>query len=148
MTVPYLAILATVGLYVVGTRRDSGGGPSRTVLIYCLLIGLALGKTLYEAVTTSCGEIWNPWRRKVNEVAAPGSAIFADEHVYFLTRREPPSGMEYDDSHKLSLTNEQSLLLHVLTRETVKERVRSGWYGTVETCAMTRLKQTNSNTYT
>jgi hypothetical protein len=70
----------------------------------------------------------------VNEVTRPGGLIDADEAVFFITRRMPPSGMEYADTHKLRLSKELSAELHVFSKEELARRVNAKTYDTVSTC--------------
>ena len=117
LTVPYVSILAMAGLYAAAVRLDPAGGPARTVLVYCVLVSLGLAKTLYDGRDDFAWSDFDAAAAKVAEVAPPGSAIFADEQIYFLTRRQPPPGLEYDDSHKLTLTQAQASMLHVFPRK-------------------------------
>jgi hypothetical protein len=100
------------------------------VAILCLGVGRTLngGKGDYR---------WSDWEKlakKVNEVTPPGGMIDADEAVFFITRRLPPSGMEYEDTHKLRLSKELSVQLHVFSKEERTRRVKAGVYDTVATC--------------
>jgi hypothetical protein len=59
----------------------------------------------------------------------------ADEFVYFLLKRTPPSGMEVEDSHKLNnLAPDLAAALHILRRSDLEKQVKMGKYSTVETC--------------
>ena len=64
---------------------------------------------------------WKDWEKvaaKVNEVTRPGGLIYADEAVFFITKRRPPSGMEYADTHKLHLSSElETQLSYILRRK-------------------------------
>jgi hypothetical protein len=60
--------------------------------------------------------------------------LLADEHVYFLTRRPPPSGMEVADSHKLEFPPATAALFHLLPQSELDRRIKAGTYDTVETC--------------
>jgi hypothetical protein len=71
---------------------------------------------------------------KVNEVTRPGGLIYADEAIFFITKRQPPSGMEYEDTHKLHLSNELEAELHIFPKEELARRVKAGVYDTVATC--------------
>jgi hypothetical protein len=72
--------------------------------------------------------------KKVNEVTTPRQTLFADEAIYFLTRHDPPSGMEMDDSHKFKFPPPMLALLHVIPRAELDRRVKAGAFSTLETC--------------
>jgi hypothetical protein len=73
--------------------------------------------------------------QKVQEVTPPGQPIMADEFVYFLLKRVPPSGMELEDSHKLNnLPAGLAAALHVVPRNDLEKQVKQGKFSTVETC--------------
>jgi hypothetical protein len=52
-----------------------------------------------------------------------GATLWADEPIYFLTRRVPPSGMEFAYSHKLDLPD-----------AALKRQVAAGVFSCIETC--------------
>ena len=54
----------------------------------------------------------------------PGGLIYADEAVFFITKRQPPSGMEYADTHKLHLSKELEDQLHIFSKEELARRVK------------------------
>ena len=60
--------------------------------------------------------------------------LLADEHIYFLTRRPPPSGMELADSHKLEFPPATAALFHLLPQSELDRNIKAGMYDTVETC--------------
>jgi 4-amino-4-deoxy-L-arabinose transferase-like glycosyltransferase len=134
-TAPFLAILASVGLYAVGSRLDSPARPWRPTLVLTVLLSLGLAKALYEHRDNMNWSDYEPVARKVAEVTPPHEPLLADEFVYFLTKRPPPSGMELADSHKLNnLPRDLAASLHVLPRRELDQQVREGRFHTVETC--------------
>jgi len=63
------------------------------------------------------------------------ASLYADELVYFVTRRVPPSGMECHDSHKLtSLSPAEAAYLHVVQSPERDRMVNAGVFSTAETC--------------
>ena len=122
--VPFLAILASVGLYDISSRLF---GPDRLrwpAAVLMLIVTLALGRALFDdrdSVT------WHDYQKIANKVAAvtPASArLYSDELVYFLLQRIPPSGMEFSYAHKLELSAAQEKLYHIeIGRASCRERV-------------------------
>ncbi len=132
LVVPFMAILAAVGFWMACSRLPSR--PLWPAAAYALLISAALANVLYDDRDDFRWRDFEPVARKVAEVAPAGSPILADEHVYFLAKRQPPSGMEYADSHKLQLPPEVARRLHVVSRSEVERWVKAGVFSTVETC--------------
>jgi hypothetical protein len=105
------------------------------VIFAALLFSLGLGKAIYERYDNMNWMDFEEVARKVQEVTPPDYSLLADEFVYFLTKRTPPSGMELEDSHKLNnLSADRAAKLHVLPRKEMDKQVRMGQYSTVETC--------------
>ena len=134
-TTPFLAILASAGLYAAGSRLYARDWPWPPVIAVSVLFLLGVGKALYDRRDNMD---WNDFERvakKVEEVTPPQSPLLADEFVYFLLKREPPSGMELEDSHKLNnLDPKLAAAVHVLPRSELDKEVESGRFQTVETC--------------
>ena len=134
--VPFLAILASAGLYAVTLRTPHPDRPAWPVLVLTVLTALGLLKSIYER-----GELYS-WRdmenagRKVNEVTPAEGTLWADEHIYFVTRRRPPTGMELADSHKLELLPATlAAALHIVPKSQLDRRVKAGEFDTVATFA-------------
>jgi hypothetical protein len=134
LTVPFVGILASVGLYAVGSRLSS---PDRPWIPFCVLAFLscfALGRDMYDDRDSDTWKQYEAVALKVDQVTPKHGMLLADEFVYFMTRRTPPSGLEYDDSHKLNLSAKDSAALHIFNRKELVRRVKAGVYDTVETC--------------
>jgi hypothetical protein len=134
LTVPFLSILSGAGLYVLRARLGPTWPPWRPVAIYTALITLGLMRSFYNARDDFQWSDIEPVADTVKQLLPPGTALFADEHVYLLTRQVPPSGMEYEDSHKLNLTPGRAAELHVLSRAVVRELIKSGRFAVAQTC--------------
>jgi hypothetical protein len=131
---PFLGILASVGLYSIGSRMCEPDRPFWPVFVFAALLSFALAKSLYEEAGQFDWDDFEELARKVDEVRPRDGVLLADEHVYFLTRRPPPFGMELADSHKLELPAALAATVHVLNGSELDRRVRAGVYDTVETC--------------
>ncbi len=135
LAVPFLAILATVGLYAVGSRVLEPDKPRWAVVALGVVMLLGLGKALYDRDQVS--DHWDSYERlakKVDEVTPRDALLFADEPIYFLTRRVPPPGLELSNSHKADLGPQENALLHILTEADVKRDVQSGMFATAYSC--------------
>ena len=135
LAVPFLAILATVGLYAIASRVWEPDKPLWAVVGVSLILLLGLGKALYDR--DQVADHWDNYERvakKIDEVTPRGALLFADEPIYFLTRRVPPPGLELSNSHKVDLGPRENALLHILTEAEVKSEVRSGMFATAYSC--------------
>src|SRR5450432_2864420 len=136
LAVPFLGILACTGLYEAASRLDIRKRPLWPVVALTALVCSGLAKRLYEEGRDDF--FWRDMEkvaRKVEDVTPRQAALLAyEEHVYFLTRRIPPSGMEVEDSHGLKLPPAEAALLHVVPRDELRKRIEAGMFDTVQTC--------------
>jgi hypothetical protein len=72
--------------------------------------------------------------RKVNEVTTSRQTLFADEAIYFLTRHDPPSGMEMQNSHKFNFSAARLAVLRLIPQAELDRQVEAGAFSTLETC--------------
>jgi hypothetical protein len=144
LTVPFLSIAAGAGLYQVAERLAS---PARATLdqttrgytwlaagILCAVVSYGLCASLFEQRDDLFWSDVENIGAKVREVTPPAASLLADECVYFLLHREPPSGMELEDSHKLTFSDAEAQALHVLPRPKLDLMVKAGRFDTVEMC--------------
>jgi hypothetical protein len=134
MLVPFVAILASLGLYSLALRLGFLAKPLRLVLALMLLLGLQLARSSYDEYHWENWYDYEEMARKVDEVTAPQAMLLADEPVYFLTHRQPPSGMEYHDSHKLDLSPALNAMLHILPQAELDRQIETGAFGTIQIC--------------
>ncbi|HJT89291.1 MAG TPA: glycosyltransferase family 39 protein [Bryobacteraceae bacterium] len=132
--VPFLSILAVAGIYFFASRVYRLDRPWHAVAVLGLLLLLGLGKGIYDARDNLTWPEMEQVARKVNAVAMPGQALYADELTYFLTRHAPPSGMEMANSHKFHFTPERMRGLHLISDTELERQVETGVYGVLETC--------------
>jgi MYXO-CTERM domain-containing protein len=134
-TAPFLAILAAAGLYDICSRLGSPDRPWWPVIFLAVLFSLGVVKAIYDRRDNMNWRDFQQVAKKVQEVTPPGQPILADEFVYFLLKRVPPSGMELEDSHKLKdLPPGLAAALHVVPRSDLEKQVKRGKFSTVETC--------------
>ncbi len=132
--VPFVSIISIIGLYYAGTHIGKPNQPQWVLLMVALLMSLGVGRTLNSGKGDYRWKDWEKIAQKVNEVTRPDGIIYADEAVFFVARRTPTSGLEYEDTHKLRLSKELSAELHVFSKEEVQRRIKAGVYDTIATC--------------
>lgn len=134
LAVPFLAIPASVGLYAVGSRLGSVDRAWAPFGVLALLLCCGTGKYVYDDASGDHLSKFEHVAQKVDQVTPRGGSLLADEFIYFMTRRPPPSGMEYSDSHKLRLPAALAAKLHVVPRPELVRLVKAGTYDTAESC--------------
>ena len=130
LTVPFLTILASAGLYWVGSRlADRPLGPA---LIVSGITFLCLAKTVYNGRDDFKWSDIEAGAAKVKAVTAPQAPLLADELTYFVARIPPPSGLELADSHKLDFPPAVAAPLHIMPQKELERRIQAKTYATVE----------------
>jgi hypothetical protein len=133
-TTPFLAYLAAAGLYWAGTRLGDVERPWLPVILVGLLVSLGLAKTIYDSREDYAWSDLEELAAQVEKVTPPGKILYADEHIYFLLRRTPPSGHELHDSHKLEFPPERAALLHVIPQSVLDQQIQAGQFDTIASC--------------
>lgn len=132
--VPFTSIISVIGLYYAGIHIGRPEKPRWVMLLLASLMCLGVGRML----NTEKGDFrWSDWEKiakQVNEVTRPNGVIDADEAIYFIDHRMPPSGMEYEDTHKLRLSRELEAELHIFPKDELTRRVKAGIFDTIATC--------------
>lgn len=135
LIVPFLAILAVAGLAYTVSQFARPVRPRWPVVFVSVILAVSLARDLYDEWDGA--EWWGRLEaaaRKLDQVAPRGEPVFADEAIYFLTRRTPPSGMEHDDSHKLNLKPGMEKLLHIFPKAELARQIAAGRFAAVASC--------------
>ncbi len=136
LLVPFAAILALPGLYALGDRVMGPGKPFWPVFFVSLICIASLARDL--CIDRSDSNRWQEYEaatRKLLQVTPPGKQFFAEEQMYFLSKRRPPSGMEFSYSHELKLSAIQLAKLHITSIETQKRELTDGTFASAATCS-------------
>jgi hypothetical protein len=129
LIVPFLAILTVPGLYALGSR------PFWPVLLVCALFAAGLARTLYDHQDDVTWAKYERLAAQIDQVTPRNAPLFADEPIYFLTRRTPPPGYELGSyTHRIELPPQERARLHILTEAEVKQQVQSGLFATAYSC--------------
>jgi hypothetical protein len=131
---PFVAILAAVGMYCVTTRLTASGRPFWPIFAVALIFSLELGKALHDKHDFINWLDLEKIAAKVDEVTAPGGVVLSDEQVYFITKRPPPSGMELADSHKLAFPPQRAAALHLVSEAEERKQIEAGRFATAVDC--------------
>jgi hypothetical protein len=145
LIVPFLAIPAAVGIYAVGARLYRPDRPRWPVGVVAALVLLTWGRAMLDDVDAWSWHDMETLARKVDEVAPRNTTLWADEHVYFLTHRPAPEGMEFAPAHKLDIPMSQAAPLHILPGPELARRVKAGAYSVVANCDDDIIKRYDLN---
>jgi hypothetical protein len=133
LIIPFLAILAAVGLYAIASRALDPDKPLWVVLPLVIFMALGLTKSLYER-TMGDWSGYEKLAKKVDEVTPRNALLYANEPIYFLTQRVPPSGLELYYTHLVDLGPKENALLHIIPDAELKREVQSGIFATAYSC--------------
>ncbi|HME10838.1 MAG TPA: hypothetical protein VKG25_27530 [Bryobacteraceae bacterium] len=133
-TIPFLSILATAGFYHVVSRLGCREKPFRAVAVLGVLLALSLAKSIDDERSEFTWPDLEQIAQKVAAAVPPSTTLWADPHIYFLTHRIPPSGMEFPASHKVEVPPALAAALHILPQAELDREVKAGQFGAVETC--------------
>ena len=135
LTVPFLSIAAATGLYEATRRLALRPRPWLAASVLCALTAYGLGASLFEQRDDLVWTDVEQAARKVREVTPPNAVLLADETVYFLLRRTPPTGMELEDSHKFTtMPDAEARIQHIVPRPKLDLMIKAGRFDTVEMC--------------
>src|SRR5579884_1141274 len=104
LIVPFLAIPAAAGVYALASRLYSPDRVVWPVAVLTVLLGVAFARTLQDDAGSFTWHDMEAVANKVNEITPDKNApIFSSEHIYFLTHRPIPDGMEFQPALKLEM---------------------------------------------
>lgn len=132
-TVPFLSILSALGLYAIASQMGAQRASWPAVGVIGLAL-LGLVRMIYDERDDTSWADLEKIAAQVNQVTPAGAPLYADEQIYFLTRRIPPSGNEYVSSHNLSLPPALAAAVKIVPQPEMDKQVASGEFATVETC--------------
>jgi hypothetical protein len=131
--VPFASMLAAVGLYSVGSKL-LGDRPGWAAAAVVALMTLTSARAQFENRDETTWHDYEEVARKTAEVTPAGGMLYVEEPVYFILRRNPPSGLEFSYARSLQLPLEQEKLLHIVSQGEIKEQIRAGRFATVQSC--------------
>jgi hypothetical protein len=135
LTTPFLAVLATAGLFVIGSRVFQPERPLLTTVLVTGFLACALGKaTYYEVKDTNNWHVYERLAKKIGAVTPKNAGLLADEPIYFLLKRIPPPGYELYYTHELKLSPQEAASFHILYKDEVKKQVLAGKFATAFNC--------------
>jgi hypothetical protein len=135
LTLPFLATLAVAGLAYIASLFARPVRGRWAVAFVGAILAVTLTRDLYDDWD---GAPW--WKRlenaaaKLDQVAPRNAPVYADEAIYFISRRTPPSGMEHSDAHKLQLKPAMEKMLHIFPRAELMRRIAAGSFAAAASC--------------
>jgi len=93
-----------------------------------------MGKALSERDGANNWSFYQRLADKADQVTPRDALLYANEPIYFLTRRTPPPGLELSYTHKIVLPPAEAAMLHILNDADLKKQLESGMYATAYSC--------------
>lgn len=134
LVTPFIAILAAVSFYAVASRFCDFAKAWWPVLMLAIALSLGLSKSLHDDRNAMAWRHLEAVAQKVNEVTPPGEGLWADEHVYFLTRRPPAEGTAFSYAEVIDLPEGKAAPLHIVSDQDLDQQAAQGKFATVSTC--------------
>ena len=141
LIVPFLAIPAAVGIYAAGARLYRPDRPGWPVGVLAFLLIVGFGKAIYDDRDALSWTSMEAIAKKVQEVTPPGASLWASEHIYFLTHRPIPEGMEFQAGLKTDMPMSQAAPLHILPGPELARRVKGGAFSTIASCDDDKIEE-------
>ncbi len=138
LVIPFLGILAAMGVYGLGTRVwVSSGRPAWLALSVVLLFTLGLARPAIS-MGQNLQFVSKRWQhveaiaRAVNEVTPAEQDVYCyDEFVFFVSGRIPPTGLENSFSRDVQLPLRLAELLRVRSPDQLDQDLAAGRFATV-----------------
>jgi len=134
LVVPFMSILAALGMNVLGARLWPSVRPLYVVLPLLALSALGLAKPAVQLRGTFSTPQWGSVEdvaREVNRVTPSEGFVYAPEVVLFAAKRFPPPGMENSFGALLRLPPEQLARLHIRSDAQIDSWLAAGYFHTV-----------------
>ena len=136
LVLPYVSILATLGLYALQVRITPYITPMRVVVSVILLFILGLAKSA-DARPKEYRDRWpriEAVANELNRVTPQGAMILADDGIYFAAHRIPLRGLENSYGRLMRIPVEMSRVLVATPRAEVLQWVAEGRFATISSC--------------
>jgi len=131
--IPFLTVLAVVGFRALAERLENPGSPLAAAMVLVVITAVCLSTSIYENYSYTWPEL-EEVAAKVRQVTPMDAALWAPEHIYFLSGWPVPTGMEHANAHKLQLSPAESAVLHVLPKAEVDRQIKAGAFSTAVVC--------------
>lgn len=145
VAIPLVSIVATAGFYGVASRLTEDSRPLWPTAILISLLFLGYGRAMFDERDSTTWGDYEKIAKQVDDVTPKNGLIYADELVYFITKRPPPSGMEFSYSHNLNLPAGEEKLYHIVSQKELDAEVEAGRFDTVESCNDDRIDEMHLN---
>jgi hypothetical protein len=136
LLVPFLSILASLGVCAVGLNIWKPRNPLWLVLPVAALFAAGLVRSVH-ALSPEYRSRWQRIEkiaREVNAVAPASGALWADEGIYFAARRQPPAGLENAFALDMRVSAPEAAALHVVLRPQLNRWIAAGRFDAVASC--------------
>jgi hypothetical protein len=135
LLVPFLSILASVGIIAAASWLRSPGRPALLVPGVLVLFVAGLPRWLYEQHNRLNWPQLAEVARAIDNVTPQDGLIWADEMIYFAAHRiPPPSSLGHFESRTLRISTSEFASLHIVPDAAWYDWITAGRIATVVTC--------------
>lgn len=137
LAVPFAAIPAALAMQEFYARC-----PKRlpAFALACVMAAMLTRTLAQQTEKMSWGDLAQV-EQAVERSAETADTLYADEHIYLLTGRMPPSGMEWVGNHKIDLPADRARALHVLPQAELDAQVKRGDFSVFQSCEEDDVKR-------
>jgi hypothetical protein len=132
-TLPFLGILAPVGVCAIGLRVWTAGKPGWLAMLVAAFFCLDAARWVYSEYRTGFSSPWSHWEaigQLANRVTPPGGLVYAHEVIFVGARRLPPSGLENFYAGGLELPSSLADAIHAMPHRQWIEWLKEGRFDT------------------
>jgi hypothetical protein len=137
LLIPFVGILATMGVYAIGSGLWTPGQPRWPALVAVGLLALGMVQPAYYG-REALGPRWSEYEvlaQEVGRLTPKDGLLWAPEKVYFAAGRTPPPGLENSNSLGSRSFPAWAASRHAVSISQVDQWVKAGRFDTVCICA-------------
>jgi len=133
LALPFLGILASVGVCAIGYRVWTVGKPGWLVVLVTALFCMDTVRWVHRERLGGFSNPWSHWEalgRQVDGLTPPTGLIYAHDVILLTAKRLPPSGLENDYATRLDLTDALADSIHASSHPQWIKRLQQGRFDT------------------
>ena len=133
LLIPFLSILATAGIFAIGTRIVGARRRNDLIVVVAGLMSFEAALMLYHEPWSEPSE-WQEIEevaREADRLTPRSGSMFAEERIFFVAHRVPPIGLENEVEENFDPGPQMAKTLHLMRPTEVYEGFAFGRFSTV-----------------
>jgi len=133
LMIPFAGILATVGVYAIGSRLWGASRPAVPVALVLVLyaVGLARSGWIYRSFFNHLMQQVDAFAAEIDRVTPPNGLVYTTEVIYFASHHDPPPGLENLQGLRLQVEPVLARSLRLASTAQVDQWLGEGRFDTV-----------------